>query len=150
MTIAGFKETAVSSKIKSVQYMLRRNFQKIKGDFSLVMDMTGDLPADNAFPGAADIQLVTQNGTAIASAGLIYGWIKRSARAIASIGKVYLKSGKISPTKRAKRFALSLKTALSQSIWGEKNFWKVTSAKRCGRCVSAWLRVCFSIKRAII
>ena len=56
------------------------------------MDMTGELPADNAFPGAADIQLVTQNGTVIASAGLIDGWIKRSARASASIGKVYLKA----------------------------------------------------------
>ena len=109
MTIVGFKEFAVSPKIKSVQYMLRRNFQEIKGDFSVVMDMAWDLPADKAFLGAADIQLVTKNGTLIAAAGLTDGWIKGSARASASIGKEYLKERKDQPDKKSETFRIERK-----------------------------------------
>ena len=112
MTIVGFKEFEITPKTKSVQYMLRRNFTEIKGDFSVLLDMAWDLPADKAFLGAADIQLVTSNGAVIAAAGLVDGWIKGSARASASIGKEYLKKRMDQPDSKSEIFRIERKNGM--------------------------------------
>ena len=118
MTIVGFKDFKIDSKSKSVQYMLRRTFTEIKGDFSAVLDMAWELPADKAFLGAADIQLVTKNGTLIAAAGLTDGWIKGSARASASIGKEYLKERKDQPDKKSETFRIERKNGIISIYMG--------------------------------
>lgn len=92
--------------------MLRRNFTEIKGDFSVLLDMAWDLPADKAFLGAADIQLVTSNGAVIAAAGLVDGWIKGAARASASIGKEYLKKRMDQPDSKSEIFRIERKNGM--------------------------------------
>ena len=112
MTIVGFKDCVIDAKTKSVQYMLRRTFPEIKGDFSALLDLAWDLPADKAFLGAAEIQLVTGNGAIIANAGLVDGWIKGAARANASIGKEYLKKRMDQPDKKSETFRIERKNGM--------------------------------------
>ena len=118
MTIVGFKDFAVTPKTKSIQYMLRRNFPAIKGDFSVLLDMAWDLPADKAFLGMADIQLVTSSGKVIASAGLTDGWIKGSARVGASAGKDYLKKRMDQPDKKSETFRIERKNGVVSIYFG--------------------------------
>ena len=112
MTIVGFKDFKAEPKAKSVQYMLRRTFPEIKGDFSAILDMAWELPADKAFMGAADIQLVTRSGAIIAHAGLTDGWIKGSARASGAVAKEYLKKRMDQPDKKSETFRIERKNGV--------------------------------------
>lgn len=112
MTIVGFKDFTAEPKAKSVQYMLRRTFPEIKGDFSAILDMAWELPADKAFMGAADIQLVTRSGAIIAHAGLTDGWIKGSARASGAVAKEYLKKRMDQPDKKSETFRIERKNGV--------------------------------------
>lgn len=112
MTIVGFKDFTAEPKAKSVQYMLRRTFPEIKGDFSAILDMAWELPADKAFMGAADIQLVTRSGEVIAHAGLSDGWLKGSARASGAVAKEYLKKRMDQPDKKSETFRIERKNGV--------------------------------------
>ena len=91
MTIAGFKNVNDKVPNKSAQYMLRRNVPAAAGDFSALLDMAWDLPADRRFMGMANIQLVNAKNQVIASGGITDGWIGGAARLSGSIGKEYFK-----------------------------------------------------------
>ena len=104
LTVIGFKNINITPQTRSVQYMLRRTFPAIKGDFTATLEMAWDLPADRTFMGSADLQLVTSNGEYIASAGLTDGWIKGPARAAASVGKTALKKRMDQPNKKSAVF----------------------------------------------
>lgn len=117
-TIVGFKDFTVNANSKSVQYMLRRNFPEIKGDFSAVLDMAWELPADKAFLGAADIQLVTGSGKVIAYAGLTDGWIKGAARVGAGIDKEFLKKRMDQPDKKRETFRIERKNGVIAIYFG--------------------------------
>ena len=112
MTIVGFKDFTAEPKAKSVQYMLRRTFPEIKGDFTAILEMAWELPADKAFMGAADIQLVTSSGKVIASAGLTDGWIKGSARVSGTVAKEYLKKRMDQPDKKSETFRIERKNGV--------------------------------------
>ena len=118
MTIVGFKDFKAEPKAKSVQYMLRRTFPEIKGDFSAILDMAWELPADKAFMGAADIQLVTRSGAIIAHAGLTDGWIKGSARASGAVAKEYLKKRMDQPDKKSETFRIERKNGIITVYFG--------------------------------
>lgn len=112
MTIVGFKDFTAAPQAKSVQYMLRRTFPEIKGDFTAILDMAWELPADKTFLGAADIQLVTRSGAVIAHAGLTDGWLKGSARASGAVAKVYLKKRMDQPDKKSETFRIERKNGM--------------------------------------
>ena len=118
MTIVGFKDFKAEPKAKSVQYMLRRTFPEIKGDFTAILEMAWELPADKAFMGAADIQLVTSSGKVIASAGLTDGWIKGSARVSGTVAKEYLKKRMDQPDKKSETFRIERKNGIITVYFG--------------------------------
>ena len=120
MTIVGFKDFTAEPKAKSVQYMLRRTFPEIKGDFSAILDMAWELPADKAFMGAADIQLVTRSGAVIAHAGLTDGWLKGSARASGTVAKEYLKKRMDQPDKKSETFRIERKNGVIAIYMGSE------------------------------
>jgi hypothetical protein len=80
--------------------------------------MAWDLPADKAFLGMADIQLVTSSGKVIASAGLTDGWIKGAARVGASVGKDYLKKRMDQPDKKSETFRIERKNGVVAIYFG--------------------------------
>ena len=92
MTIAGFKNINDKAPNKSAQFMLRRNVPAAAGDFTALLDMAWDLPADRRFMGMANIQLVNSKNQVIASSGITDGWIGGAARLSGGIGKEYFKA----------------------------------------------------------
>ena len=91
-----------------------------KGDFSAILDMAWELPADKAFMGAADIQLVTRSGAVIAHAGLTDGWIKGSARASGAVAKEYLKKRMDQPDKKSETFRIERKNGVIAIYMGSE------------------------------